>query len=423
MSVHDQKTEAGGKEHKGLPDDLAPGTKLGEYTLVSELGRGGMGVVMKAFQESLQRYVAVKILKKDLAQNPSFITMFRQEARSAAQLRHPNIVQVYGMGEEKGMPYFVMELVPGKTLKDLVGLRAQSPVKSRRCLNVYDSLQMVLQVAQGLQFAHENGFLHRDIKPANVIQDEKTDRILLADFGLSRPLLQKDRNNLFTGGLTGTPVYMAPELFLGKQWTVSSDIYALGATMFYLLTGDMPFSAAKLQLLVKQIVSDEPPDPRDSNPEVPEEISAVVRKCMAKAPKERYFSVEEVIRDIRLFLSEGRTIACEHDSRKKPPEQLPEEVEKGMRDAALRKRAWTTALLSVVILSVFLLFSFFYFKGRFKSSHQDAGRKKIEEARNLLRAGRRDLAAPLLKEVAAKYPGSAQAREAEKMLEQDAQKP
>ncbi|MBN1522303.1 MAG: protein kinase [Candidatus Aureabacteria bacterium] len=398
--------------------DISPGTVIGEYRIVSKIGKGGMGIVYKAYQESLERYVAVKVLKTNLSQMSNYLQQFQYEARSAAQLRHPNIVQIYGIGEHHDIHYFIMELVPGKTLKEIIQEKHQSPVKSGRLIPVYDALEMILQVAGGLHFAHESGFLHRDIKPANIIKDDKTQRMMIADFGLSRPVMTKKESLL--GSMTGTPPFMAPEIFLGKPWTKSTDIYALGATLFNMLTARPLHESNNLKSLIHKIVNEKPPPAHGFNRDVPEEISAVIRKCTEKKPSDRYGTVDDFIKDIRLFLNEGRTHAFEFYSLKEPAlKTSSEKEEENIYDPSkekIKRRKITSLIIGASFMVAFIISSLLYQDYRNIAHGRAYCRKKLQDAKNLSRMGRTDMALSFLQDICNKFPDTPYAEDARRMM-------
>ncbi len=267
--------------------------KIGHYTIVSELGRGGMGVVYKAHEESLNRYVAIKLLGEHLSHDPSFVTRFVREAQAAAALSHPNIIQIFFIGEDNGRHYFVMEFVEGKSLLAIV--------KEKGRIDNPRAAQFMLQAASGLAAAHDKGFLHRDIKPANLMV---TDRGLLkiADFGLALPQDAATRLTA-TGMLVGTPGYLSPEQCMGQQVDKRTDIYSLGVTFYELLTGTMPFQADSPLALLRKILQEEPPDIRTLNQSVDEDTRAIVGRMIVKDREQRYPDCHELGTDLEGYLS------------------------------------------------------------------------------------------------------------------------
>lgn len=257
---------------------MSNGTKIGQYEIVSELGSGGMATVYKAFQRSLNRYVALKVLPDTLARDRAFVERFVREARIAASLKHPNIVTIYEISDTA--PYFIaMEYIEGGSLATLI-----------RQHGVMDPLRVATilrQVADALDVAHSRQVIHRDLKPSNIMLDERG-RAILTDFGIARAM---DATKLTqTGTVMGTPEYMAPEEIQGQPASARSDIYALGIVVYEMLTGRTPFRAETPLALMHQHVYNAPPSLRQFNPKLSSQIERVVNKAIAKKPNERFES-------------------------------------------------------------------------------------------------------------------------------------
>jgi hypothetical protein len=267
--------------------------KIGHYTIVSELGRGGMGVVYKAHEESLNRYVAIKVLGEQLSGDPSFVTRFVREAQAAAALSHPNIIQIFFIGEDNGRHYFVMEYVKGKSLLAMV--KDEGRIDNPR------AAQYILQAANGLAAAHDRGFLHRDIKPANLLVEE-SGLLKIADFGLALPQDAATRLTA-TGMLVGTPGYLSPEQCMAQQVDARTDIYSLGVTYYEVLSGKMPFQADSPLALLRKILQEEPPDIATLNQAVDEETRRIVHRMIAKDREQRYQTCHELVSDLEASLT------------------------------------------------------------------------------------------------------------------------
>ena len=267
--------------------------KIGHYTIVSELGRGGMGVVYKAHEESLNRFVAIKVLGEQLSGDPSFVARFVREAQAAAALSHPNIIQIFFIGEDNGRHYFVMEFVKGKSLLAMV--REEGRIENPR------ATQFMLQAANGLAAAHDKGFLHRDIKPANLLVDE-SGRLKIADFGLVLPQEAATRLTA-TGMLVGTPGYLSPEQCMAQPMDTRTDIYSLGVTFYEILSGRTPFEADSPLALLGKILHEEPPEITTLNDRVDENTRAIVHRMIAKDRDKRYQSCHELIPDLEACLA------------------------------------------------------------------------------------------------------------------------
>ena len=266
--------------------------KIGHYTIVSELGRGGMGVVYKAHEESLNRFVAIKVLGEQLSGDPSFVTRFVREAQAAAALSHPNIIQIFFIGEDNGRHYFVMEYVKGKSLLAMV--KEEGKIDNPR------ATQYMLQAANGLAVAHDRGFLHRDIKPANLLVDE-SGLLKIADFGLALPQDAATRLTA-TGMLVGTPGYLSPEQCMAQPVDQRTDIYSLGVTFYEVLSGRMPFQADSPLALLRKILHEEPPDITTLNQAVDEKTRGIVHRMIAKDHDQRYQSCHELVADLEEVL-------------------------------------------------------------------------------------------------------------------------
>lgn len=272
------------------------GRSLGQFRIVEKIGSGGMATVFKAYQPILDRYVAVKVLPDYHARDPIFKERFLREARSVAKLDHPNIVQIYLFGEEQNITYIVMQYVDGGTLKDRL--------KQKGALSVSEAVDFVIQAAEGLGVAHENGIIHRDVKPANMLL-RRDGHLLLSDFGIVK-ILEGTTNLTRVGTGIGTPQYMSPEQGTGQPVDASSDIYSLGIVLFHCLTGRVPFNAdSPLTITVKHL--NEPlPVAFLHSVGVPAPVEQVLLKMTAKTPSDRYQSTASLINDLMGAMTASR---------------------------------------------------------------------------------------------------------------------
>ncbi|MGZ7032597.1 MAG: serine/threonine-protein kinase, partial [Thermoanaerobaculia bacterium] len=267
--------------------------KIGHYKIVSELGRGGMGVVYKAHEESLNRFVAIKVLGDHLAADEQFLSRFTREARAAGGVAHPNVIPIYFIGEDDGQHYFAMEYVSGRSVQAMI--RSEGRVDNPR------AAQIILQAAQGLAAAHDKGVIHRDIKPANLMVDERG-VVKIADFGIALPVEAQTRLTA-TGALMGTPGYLSPEQCMGETVDHRADIYALGVTYYEMLTGRMPFNAESPLALLRQILQEDPPDVTQLNKDVDPTSRQILMKMIARNRDERYQSCHELISALEDYLA------------------------------------------------------------------------------------------------------------------------
>ena len=272
--------------------DSVVGKSLGKYQNLELIGRGAMAEVYKAYHPALDRFIALKLLHSFLAEDKNFLERFRREAKAVAQLRHPNIVQVYDFEVIDGVYYYiVMEYIDGYTLdaklQDLAGLH--------QIMSLPDAIRITVDVASALSYAHVRGMVHRDIKPSNVMVNREG-HIILTDFGIAKIL--SDTRHTSTGTI-GTPNYISPEQGLGKPADARSDIYSLGAMVFQLVTGQLPYEADAAVAVLLKHVNDPIPVASQFNPALPSRIDAIIAKAMAKNPDDRYQTADEFINHLR----------------------------------------------------------------------------------------------------------------------------
>jgi len=271
---------------------LATGAVIADFIIMEEIGRGGMGVVYLAHQISLDRPAAVKILQENYANNAEFVVNFIKEARSAAKLNHPHIVQAYAVGEDEGIFYFAMEYIDGETMKAVL--------KREKVLAIDKAVTIIQQVAEALDCAwKEQKLVHRDIKPDNIMLT-KNGRAKLADLGLSRVAGEADESD-DDDEVMGTPQYISPEHLTGAPMDVRSDIYSLGATFYQFVTGRFPYEGASATEIAKKHIEGNLIPPIMVNPKVPEPVNQIIVKMMKKNIADRYQDAEELVEDLRMF--------------------------------------------------------------------------------------------------------------------------
>ncbi len=284
------ETSLEGREESN--DPIANLDGLDDYEILEELGRGGMGIVYKARQRSLDRTVALKILRLGGAASTVDVARFRSEAQAAARLDHPNIVPVYEVGETRGQLYFTMRFVAGETLAARL---ARGPLESR------EAAELVSSVANAIQYAHEQGIYHRDLKPSNILIDP--DGIPhVTDFGLAKEI-EGDGDLTETGAVLGTPSYMSPEQATGASDRIdaTTDVYGLGSVLYHALTGRPPFQAATPVTTILAVIEQDPPPPRVLQPSIDRDLELVVLKCLQKPQDLRYESARELAHDLRAY--------------------------------------------------------------------------------------------------------------------------
>ena len=268
----------------GPTDDPRMLGRVGPYEVTGVIGRGGMGVVLKAFDASLNRFVAIKMMLPHLATSGAARKRFSREGQAAAAVIDDHVLPIYGVSEWQGVPYLVTQYSSGMSL--------QKRIQDQAPLELKEILRISLQTARGLAAAHAQGLVHRDVKPSNILLDGTVERALLTDFGLARAV--DDASLTRSGTITGTPQFMAPEQARGESVDQRSDLFSLGAVIYAMCTGHPPFRAETSYGVLRRITDDEPRPIREINPEIPEWLCGIVARLMAKQPAERFASANEV---------------------------------------------------------------------------------------------------------------------------------
>jgi len=270
--------------------NLDPGTSFGtRYRIESLLGQGGMGAVYKAYDTELDRMVALKLVRPELAASPETMQRFRQELLLASKISHKNILRIYDLGDFDGIKFITMALVDGQDLASL--LESSGPLPLDRALS------FATQLCAALDAAHREGVVHRDLKPQNILIDH-SDKLYVSDFGLAKSLAPEAASMTRTGQLLGTPRYMSPEQVEGKEVDHRSDLYALGLILFEIFTGQLPFRGDSALQIMFQRMTAEPKDPRTLRPDLPDYISNVILKCLERDAANRYQSAREILTDL-----------------------------------------------------------------------------------------------------------------------------
>ena len=391
-----------GNTTSNLANDGVALKQLGEYRILREIGRGGMGVVYEAEQESLGRHVALKVLPFHALMDPTSLERFRREARAVAGLHHSNIVPVFSVGEQQGVHYYAMQLIQGQALDEVLReVKRMHGVKAAECsqpLGMSNAARTLLQggfgplsdasgktplsassvsshpyfrnaarlgvqVADALAYAHSQGVLHRDIKPSNLLLDT-LGTIWVTDFGLAKAGAQVELTH--TGDIVGTLRYMPPERF--KGWSdPRSDVYSLGLALYELVTLQPAFDESDRVLLMQQIVREEPPRPRKLDRHIPRDLETIILKACAKEPGHRYPSATELAEDLRRFLDDKPIQARRSSAFEKTWRWC-------RRNPAVSTLTASVALLMVMVTLV-SLFSAFWLR-----EERDATRRQLQHS-------------------------------------------
>lgn len=294
------------------------GKKLnGRYEIQDLLGQGGMSSVYRANDPNLSRIVAIKLIHQHLSNDPNFVRRFEVEAASVAQLRHPNIIQVYDFASDDDTYFMVLEFVPGETLEE----HLKRLEKEGRRMPIDEVIKYTANVCDALQYAHDRGLIHRDIKPANIMLSVQGEAILM-DFGIAK--IVGGTQHTATGAVVGTALYMAPEIIMGEPADHRVDIYSLGVTLFEALAGKPPYQADSAMSLLMMHVNDPIPDVKELNPDVPQALIAVVEKALAKNKNDRFQSAGEFAKALRAIdLSKPDEVPAQAGVQKTAIEEMP----------------------------------------------------------------------------------------------------
>jgi len=276
------------------PAPLGPLGRLGSYRLQAVVGRGGMGVVLRAFDETLQRVVAIKVLAPHLAANGAARKRFVREARATAAVSHDHVVTIHAVEDKGPVPYLVMPFVAGESL--------QNKLERTGPLGVAEVLRIGLQIAEGLAAAHKQGLVHRDIKPANILLENGVERVKIVDFGLAQ--VANDARLTESGHLAGTPEYMSPEQAAGQAIDPRSDLFSLGSVLYALCTGRPPFRAAAALAVLKRVCEETPRPIREINPDIPQPVCRIIDRLLAKDPAQRFQTAAEAAQQLNQILAQ-----------------------------------------------------------------------------------------------------------------------
>lgn len=319
----------------GPTDDPNMLGRIGTYEICGVVGRGSTGIVLKSFEASLNRYVAIKVLLPTLSGNGAARRRFDREARAIAAVVNEHVVPIFAVDEHRGLPYFVMQYVSGASLQNRV--ERQGP------LDACEVVRISMQIANGLAAAHAQGIVHRDIKPANILLEHGLDRVLVSDFGLAR--VTDGATVTMSGLITGTPSYMAPEQARGDQIDQRSDLFSLGSVMYTMCTASTPFPSETVYGVIRRICETDQRSIRESNPEIPEWLEAFINKLLSKEKIERFESAEQVsaILSHELAHMQNPTLV------QVPPREWIQVKERNTaKQADSRRSSWTNSLSAIV---------------------------------------------------------------------------
>jgi serine/threonine-protein kinase len=311
--------------------------RLGPYEVLDVLGRGGWGIVLKAFDPALHRPVAIKVLAAEYAANGTARKRFAREAQAAAAVVHDHVVPVHAVDADATPPYLVMAFIPGQSL--------QQRIDRSGPLEVREVLRIGMQTASGLAAAHAQGLVHRDIKPANIMLENGVERVRITDFGLARAV--DDASVTHAGSVAGTPQYMAPEQARGEQVDQRADLFALGSTLYAMCTGKAPFRGDSGVAVIRQVCDCEPVPIRSRNPDVPIWLEGIIRKLHAKDPDERFQSAAEVA-----ALLEGCLAHVQQPDRQVLPRRAEELGRQVPGPGPAKRRGWQRAAAVAAIVLV-----------------------------------------------------------------------
>src|SRR5665213_2750294 len=340
------------------------GTLLADrYEILSLLGQGGMGAVYKARDTELDRLVALKLIRPDLASNPEILRRFKQELILARDVTHRNVVRIFDLGQAKGIKFITMEYVEGRDLRALLHEKGKVPVT--------EAVEIIAQICRALESAHAAGVVHRDLKPQNIMLDPKN-RVYVMDFGIAHSLETPGMTQ--TGALMGTPEYMSPEQAKGSKIDARSDLFAVGIIFYELLTGISPYKAdSAIATLLKRTL-ERPLSPVEVDPAIPQSISDVVMNCLAIDREQRYASAREILEDLgQEGPTAGRTIArtLAPSFPTIAPPSMPAKV-----SFWVQNQIWIGGAVGIFLLAAAGLF----FKGKLFSGSSTAGRPPVEQA-------------------------------------------
>ncbi len=307
------------------------------YELIEKIGEGGMSYVYRARCQILDRIVAIKILKEEYSNDQAFVSRFRTEAMAAARLSHPNIVNIYDVGEHDDVYYIVMEYVEGTTLKELIAQEAPLPVGR--------AIDIAVMICDGIQHAHDKGIIHRDIKPHNILITT-TGMVKVADFGIAQAISKKTIT--FGGNIVGSVHYISPEQAKGEPVTIATDIYSLGCVLYEMLTGSPPFDAESPVTVALKHIHDEITPPRQINASIPMALEGIIYRAMEKVPEKRFNSAQKMRND--LLNMAGAYAGYKPGYPSNETIIMPPVSEEGMDETMKKRKLRTSGIIAIIAL-------------------------------------------------------------------------
>ncbi len=334
------------------PDALG---RLDDYEILSVVGKGGFGIVLKAFEEELHRIVAIKVLAPEIASHGMARERFVREAKAAAAVTHENIVTIHRVKKDAKIPYLVMQFIGGVTLSE--------KIDQAGLLSVKEILRIGMQISEGLAAAHKQGVVHRDIKPANILLENGVERVKITDFGLARAA--DDASVTQSGTVAGTPMFMSPEQANGESIDLRSDLFSLGSVLYMMCSGKAPFRATSTMAVMRRVCDEMPRPIRESNPEIPDWLAAIITKLHAKKPAERIQTAKQVAELLGQHLAElqaGR--AGSVSDRSGAAATVATTTPVAYATGSPRRRRWVAAMIGLLPIALLVIGAAAYFMGR-----------------------------------------------------------
>lgn len=336
----------------------------GRYELEEKIGSGGMAIVYKARCHLLKRHVAVKVLRPELVEDEEFVARFKRESQAAASLSHPNIVNIYDVGEENGIYYIVMEYVKGKTLKEYI--------REKGKLDWEEAVRIAIQICSALKHAHKNGIIHRDIKPQNILVSEDG-TVKVTDFGIARAVTSATVT-MAGANVMGSVHYFSPEQARGGHVDAKSDLYSLGIVLYEMVTGTVPFEGDTAVSVALKHIQEKVKPPEELNPDIPKSLQDVIEKAIEKDQNKRYQTAGEMIKDLQRVLKEpnGNFVARSDDDSDMPtqvfkPINVENEQQESQDEGEKRPIRWRLLFIAIPLLAILMLF--FYIGSQIYQNH------------------------------------------------------